>query len=122
MDTDKAGEGEQPKKTRKVKKQVRKGDLPIAIGSTAIDQSVKESWTERENSMYMEDKLIAETDEKKNELEASIYELRDKIDTVYAEFASDEEKEKLRTKLTDTEVSQMASIYFDPHATHILIW
>ena len=113
MDTDKpAGDAEQPKKTRKVKKQVRKGDLPIAIGSTAIDQSVKESWTERENSMYMEDKLIAETDEKKNELEASIYELRDKIDTVYADFSSDEEKEKLRAKLTDTEVSHMASIYY----------
>lgn len=79
--------------------------MPIAIGSTAIDQSVKENWTERENSMYMEDKLIAETDEKKNELEASIYELRDKIDTIYADFASEEEKEKLRAKLTDTEVS-----------------
>ena len=108
MDTDKpAGEAEQPKKTRKVKKQVRKGDLPISIGSTAIDQSVKESWTERENAMYMEDKLIAETDEKKNELEGSIYELRDKIDGVYAEFASEEEKEKLRAKLSDTEVSPL---------------
>ncbi|OJJ80973.1 Hsp70 chaperone Hsp88 [Aspergillus glaucus CBS 516.65] len=102
METDKA-EGEQPKKTRKVKKQVRKGDLPIAAGSTGIDQSVREAFTERENAMYMEDKLIAETDEKKNELEASIYELRDKIDGVYAEFASEEEKDKLRSKLLDTE-------------------
>ena len=106
MDTDKpAGEAEQPKKTRKVKKQVRKGDLPIASGTTGIDQSVKEAFAERENAMYMEDKLIAETDEKKNELEASIYDLRDKIDGVYAEFASEEEKDKLRSKLTDTEVS-----------------
>jgi hypothetical protein len=53
----------------------------------------------------MEDKLVAETDEKKNELEASIYELRDKIDGVYSEFANEEEKDKLRAKLTDTEVS-----------------
>lgn len=104
METDKA-EGEQPKKTRKVKKQVRKGDLPIAAGTPGTDQPLKEALTERENAMYMEDKLIAETDEKKNELEASIYELRDKIDGVYAEFASDEEKDKLRSKLTDTEVS-----------------
>jgi heat shock protein 4 len=102
METDKP-EGEQPKKTRKVKKQVRKGDLPIAAGSPGIDQSVREAFTERENSMYMEDKLIAETDEKKNELEASIYELRDKIDGVYAEFASEEEKDKLKSKLLDTE-------------------
>ncbi|PYI08707.1 heat shock protein Hsp88 [Aspergillus sclerotiicarbonarius CBS 121057] len=102
MDTD-AKDGEQPKKTRKVKKQVRKGDLPISTGTTSIDETLLNSWTERENSMYMEDKLIAETDEKKNELEASIYELRDKIDGVYSEFANEEEKDKLRAKLTDTE-------------------
>ena len=104
MDTDAPNGDEQPKKTRKVKKQVRKGDLPISTGSSSIDQSVREAWTERENSMYMEDKLIAETDEKKNELEATIYELRDKLDGVYSEFASDEEKDKLRSKLTDLEV------------------
>ncbi|EAL90593.1 Heat shock protein hsp88 [Aspergillus fumigatus] len=102
MDTD-APEGEQPKKTRKVKKQVRKGDLPISTGTNSVDQTVKETWIERENAMYMEDKLIAETDEKKNELESTIYELRDKIDGVYAEFASEEEKDKLRAKLTDME-------------------
>ncbi|KAL4964491.1 Hsp70 chaperone Hsp88 [Aspergillus stella-maris] len=95
-------EGE-PKKTRKVKKQVRKGDLPISIGSAQLEQSLRDSWQERENSMYMEDKLIAETDEKKNELEGTIYEMRDKIDGVYAEFASEEEKDKLRAKLTDLE-------------------
>ncbi|KAI9045027.1 Hsp70 chaperone Hsp88 [Aspergillus affinis] len=103
MDTDATNGDEQPKKTRKVKKQVRKGDLPISTGSPSIDDTVKEAWTERENSMYMEDKLIAETDEKKNELEASIYELRDKLDGVYSEFASEEEKDKLRSKLTDLE-------------------
>ncbi|KAJ5806444.1 Heat shock protein hsp88 [Penicillium pulvis] len=102
MDTDANGE-EQPKKTRKVKKQVRKGDLPIVSGVGGIDQTAKEALQERENAMYMEDKLVAETDEKKNELEASIYELRDKIDGVYAEFASEEEKEKLKAKLMATE-------------------
>ncbi|KAJ6167485.1 hypothetical protein N7497_000328 [Penicillium chrysogenum] len=101
MDTD--SKEEQPKKTRKVKKQVRKGDLPIASATGGFDQATKEAWTERENAMYMEDKLVAETDEKKNELEASIYELRDKIDGVYSEFASEEEKEKLKAKLMDTE-------------------
>jgi heat shock protein 4 len=109
MDTN--GE-EQPKKTRKVKKQVRKGDLPIVSGTGGADQATKETWTERENAMYMEDKLVAETDEKKNELEASIYELRDKIDGVYSEFANEEEKDKLRAKLTDTEVSNLNNYIF----------
>ncbi|KAL3467623.1 heat shock protein Hsp88 [Aspergillus heterothallicus] len=103
MDTDAANGDEQLKKTRKVKKQVRKGDLPISSGTSSVEQSIKDSWFERENNMYMEDKLIAETDEKKNELEGTIYEMRDKIDGVYAEFASDEEKDKLRSKLTDLE-------------------
>ncbi|KAJ5627853.1 Heat shock protein hsp88 [Penicillium lividum] len=102
MDTEANGE-EQPKKTRKVKKQVRKGDLAIVSGVGGIDQAAKEALQERENAMYMEDKLVAETDEKKNELEATIYELRDKIDGVYAEFASEEEKEKLKAKLMTTE-------------------
>ena len=102
MDTDANGE-EQPKKTRKVKKQVRKGDLPIVSGVGGIDETVKAALQERENAMYMEDKLVAETNEKKNELEASIYELRDKIDGVYSEFASEEEKEKLKAKLMATE-------------------
>ncbi|KAL4915110.1 heat shock protein 70 family [Aspergillus aurantiobrunneus] len=101
MDTDAANE--QPKKTRKVKKQVRKGDLPISTGSAQLEQSLREAWQEQENTMYMDDKLIAETDEKKNELEGTIYEMRDKIDGVYAEFASEEEKDKLRSKLTDLE-------------------
>ncbi|KAJ6013710.1 Hsp70 chaperone Hsp88 [Penicillium herquei] len=103
MDTEGANGEEQPKKTRKVKKQVRKGDLPIVSGVGGIDEAAKQALQERENAMYMEDKLVAETDEKKNELEASIYELRDKIDGVYSEFASEQEKDKLRAKLTDTE-------------------
>lgn len=120
MDTD--AKDEQPKKTRKVKKQVRKGDLPIASATGGYDQATKEAWTERENAMYMEDKLVAETDEKKNELEASIYELRDKIDGVYAEFASEEEKEKLKSKLMDTEVSYQSSSPQQPSQSNILTY
>ncbi|BDD59742.1 adenyl-nucleotide exchange factor sse1 [Monascus purpureus] len=102
METD-APNGEQPKKTRKVKKQVRKGDLPISAGTSSLDQATKDAWFEKENAMYVEDKLVAETAEKKNELESFIYELRDKIETVYADFASEEEKEKLRSKLAQSE-------------------
>lgn len=102
MDTN--ADDEQPKKTRKVKKQVRKGDLPISIGTAQLEEALKNTWQEQENTMYMDDKLIAETDEKKNELEGTIYEMRDKIDSIYAEFASEEEKDKLRSKLTDLEV------------------
>src|SRR4051812_40661632 len=72
-----------PKKMRKVKKQVRKGDLPISSGTSAMDQSTKNTLFEREAAMVMEDKLVADTEEKKNELEAYIYDLRNKIDDQY---------------------------------------
>ena len=97
-------DGDKPK-TRKIKKQVRKGELPIASGTASLEESLKAEQLERENQMTMEDKLVADTEDKKNELESFIYELRGKIEEQYAEFASEEEKEKLRAKLTDSEVS-----------------
>ncbi|ESZ98678.1 putative Heat shock protein Hsp88 [Sclerotinia borealis F-4128] len=97
MDTD-----DKPK-TRKVKKQVRKGDLPIVSGTASLDTASIATASEHENTMNMEDKLVADTEEKKNELETYIYEMRNKIDDQYAEFASDEEKEKLKAKLEASE-------------------
>ena len=110
MDTD-APNGDVPKpKTRKVKKQVRKGDLPISAGTASLDQASKDAAAERENMMFMEDKLVMDTEDKKNELESYIYELRGKIDEQYAEFASEEEKQKLKEKLEQSEVSCLSQL------------
>ncbi|CAL3969810.1 unnamed protein product [Diplocarpon coronariae] len=97
MDTD-----EKPK-VRKVKKQVRKGDLPIISGTSSLDDAIKLSAAEQESSMIMEDKLVADTEDKKNELETYIYDMRNKIDDVYSDFASDDEKAKLKAKLESSE-------------------
>lgn len=106
METDQAnGSAEAKPKTRKVKKQVRKGDLQLVAGTSSLDDGVKSGLAELENQMFMEDKLVTDTEDKKNELEAYIYELRGKIDDLYAEFANEEEKEKIREKLEKTEVS-----------------
>ncbi|KAI0161783.1 heat shock protein Hsp88 [Hypoxylon sp. FL1284] len=102
METDDKKEGDKPK-TRKVKKQVRKGDLPIVAGTTSLDESTRNALTEKESAMLMEDKLVADTDEKKNELETYIYDMRNKLDDQYADFANDEEKDKIRAKLTESE-------------------
>ncbi|KAI0132704.1 heat shock protein 70 family [Xylariales sp. AK1849] len=102
METDDKKEESKPK-TRKIKKQVRKGDLPIVAGTTSLDAKAKETATEKESSMVMEDKLVADTEEKKNELETYIYDMRNKLDDQYADFANDEEKDKLRSKLTESE-------------------
>ncbi|KAL8673263.1 MAG: hypothetical protein Q9168_002301 [Polycauliona sp. 1 TL-2023] len=106
MDTteDKANGTEEPKpKTRKIKKQVRKGDLPLSAGTASLDQATKDAAAEKESQMFMEDKLVADTEDKKNELESYIYELRGKIDDQYAEFASEDEKTKLKEKLEQSE-------------------
>jgi len=98
MDVDKDAPKEPPK-MRKVKKQQRKGDLPLSAGTASLDQASKDAAQERENQMFMEDKLVQDTENEKNNLESFIYELKDKILDVYAEFASDDEKAKLNAKL-----------------------
>ena len=110
MDTDPPTTEAKPK-TRKIKKQVRKGDLPIVSGTASLDQSTKDAAAEKESAMFMEDKLVFDTEDKKNELESYIYELRGKIDDQYSEFASEEEKEKLKAKLESSEVWNMCLRY-----------
>ncbi|KAJ4525261.1 adenyl-nucleotide exchange factor sse1 [Exophiala dermatitidis] len=104
MDTDQQnGSAEQKPKMRKVKKQVRKGDLQLVAGTSSMDEAAKAAAGELENAMFMEDKLVTDTEDKKNELESFIYELRGKLDDVYSEFASPEEKEKIRNVLEKAE-------------------
>jgi heat shock protein 4 len=98
-------QGNDEPKTRKVKKQVKKGDLPISSGTGSLDVQAIADFSEKEHSMIMEDKLVADTEDKKNELEAYIYEMRAKIDEEYAEFSNDDEKTKLKEKLETSEVS-----------------
>jgi heat shock 70kDa protein 4 len=102
MDT---GDAQSKPKIRKVRKQVRKGELGLSAGTASLDPAGKEALTEKELQMIAEDKLVADTEDKKNELESFIYEMRDKIDDQYAEFANDDEKQRVREKCTETEVS-----------------
>jgi heat shock protein 4 len=104
MDVDKDAPKEPPK-MRKVKKQQKKGELPLSAGTASLDEATKQIAAEKESSMIMEDKLVQDTENEKNNLESMIYELKDKILDVYAEFASDDEKAKLNAKLETIEVS-----------------
>ena len=103
MDTDTSKD--EPKKTRKVKKQIRKGDLTISRGLPGLDDAARNNYLEKEAHMSADDKQVADTEEKKNELETYIYELRNRLEEQYAEFAGDEEKAKIRQKLEASEVS-----------------
>lgn len=88
---------------REVKKIVKKNDLVIESFSAALTDAEREKLTEQENSLTMEDKLVADTEDRKNALEEYIYDLRGKLEDRYKDFASDEEKSKLTEMLLKTE-------------------
>jgi heat shock 70kDa protein 4 len=94
-----------PPPTRKVKKQVRKADLPIVGGGLSLDVALKNAYKEKEAEMTMADKLVADTEDRKNALEEYIYDMRGKLDDIYADYASEDEKTKLRAMLDAAEVS-----------------
>ena len=112
MDTDAKANGEAKPpapKTRKVKKQVRKGDLPVSAGTASLDQATKDAYSEKEGQMIAEDKLVADTEDKKNELESEIYAMRNKIEEPYesngyADFANEAEKDTVKAKCEQLEV------------------
>lgn len=86
-----------------VKKLVKVQDLNVQYFGQSISPEILNELVEAENNMVSSDKLIAETEERKNALEEYIYTLRAKLEEEYAPFANEEEKEKLSKMLTDTE-------------------
>lgn len=99
-----------PKKTRKVKKTVRKGDLEITGGTSSLDTEMKRIYSERENEMESQDKLVSDTAEKKNALESYIYEVRSKLENQFADLASEDEKTRLSDMLLKIEVCDLFGI------------
>ncbi|WFD19435.1 adenyl-nucleotide exchange factor sse1 [Malassezia caprae] len=99
-----AAEDAEPKTEKKiVKKLQRKDDLPIVSGIGHLDSSLLAELKEREGQMYAADKLVADTEDRKNALEEYIYDTRSKLDERYASFVQSEEKEKLLGMLAESE-------------------
>ncbi|CCD24241.1 adenyl-nucleotide exchange factor SSE2 NDAI_0C05820 [Naumovozyma dairenensis CBS 421] len=88
---------------KEVKKTVKKDNLKIEAHTFSLDEAKLNELIEAENDMFAQDKLVAETEDRKNALEEYIYTLRSKLEGDYSEFASDEEKEKLTDMLMKTE-------------------
>ncbi|GMM29036.1 adenyl-nucleotide exchange factor [Martiniozyma asiatica (nom. inval.)] len=99
-----AEEAEEKEPEYKIVKKLEKvKDLTIQYFGNTLPADVLNEFTEKEFKMVANDKLIAETEEKKNALEEYIYTLRGKLEEEYKDFASEEEKEKLSKMLMDTE-------------------
>lgn len=97
-----APEGAEPE-TKEVTKTVRKDTLNIVDHTFGLKPEELNLLVEKEAQMASQDKLVAETEDRKNALEEYIYTLRGKLDEEYAPFASEEEKNKLRDQLAKSE-------------------
>ncbi|KAH7339517.1 putative heat shock protein [Rhizoctonia solani] len=84
-------EGEPPKP----KKHIKKTDLPVATQYNTIDSSLLEKYRESEASMHAADKLVADTEDRKNALEEYVYDMRGKLDERLASFVLPDEKSKI---------------------------
>ncbi|KAF9432725.1 adenyl-nucleotide exchange factor sse1 [Entomortierella beljakovae] len=97
------GEEAAAPETRKVKKLVKKGDLPVVSATSALDRSIVNELKEKENEMIASDKLVVDTEMAKNALEEYIYDTRSKVDGVYKDFVNPADKEKFVKDLNDAE-------------------
>ncbi|GAA5946381.1 hypothetical protein JCM3765_000220 [Sporobolomyces pararoseus] len=88
-----------PKKVRKTTKTA----LPTSAAGLRLDTSVVEEYKEKEGQMYASDKLVIETEDRKNALEEYVYDVRDKLEGPWKKFASPEEAEKLRALASQAE-------------------
>lgn len=88
-----------PKKVRKTTKTA----LPTSAAGLRLDTSVVDEYKEKEGQMYASDKLVIETEDRKNALEEYVYDVRDKLEGPWKKFASPEDAEKLRALASQAE-------------------
>ncbi|KAF9107601.1 adenyl-nucleotide exchange factor sse1 [Mortierella sp. GBA35] len=90
--------------TRKVKKLVKKGDLPVVSATSSLDRSIVNELREKEMEMIASDKLVVDTEMAKNALEEYIYDTRSKVNGgAYKDYINPADKEKFVADLNDSE-------------------
>ncbi|XP_065865950.1 heat shock 70 kDa protein 15 [Euphorbia lathyris] len=86
------------------KKKVRKTNIPVAeivYGGMPPDDVQKA--IEKEFEMALQDRVMEETKDRKNAVEAYVYDMRNKLNDKYHDFVTDSEREELTTKLQQVE-------------------
>ncbi|KAJ6551489.1 heat shock protein 70 family [Mycena capillaripes] len=101
MDVDPAADGEAPPLPKK--KRVKKKEVPFIASTSSMDKAAVEALREQENAMHAADKLVMDTEDRKNALEEYVYDMRGKLDDRYASFVKADEKSKLLVALQEAE-------------------
>ncbi|EGO00373.1 hypothetical protein SERLA73DRAFT_89344 [Serpula lacrymans var. lacrymans S7.3] len=87
----------------KKKKVVKKKEVPFVTGTSSLDNSIVENLKEQEAQMHAADKLVMDTEDRKNALEEYVYDTRGKLDDRYAAYVQAAEKVTLLGLLQDAE-------------------
>ncbi|VFQ92904.1 unnamed protein product [Cuscuta campestris] len=86
------------------KKKVKKSNVPVSgVVYGALSTADVQKATEKEFEMALQDRIMEETKDKKNAVEAYVYDMRNKLSDKYQEFVIDSEKEEFVAKLQEVE-------------------
>lgn len=95
--------GEEEKEEEGGKKKMTKKELTSTFLTSSLSKEILNSFLAKEGEMYAGDKLVAETEDRKNALEEYVYDTREKLDGAYAAYVSSEVKEKFKVALQSAE-------------------
>ncbi|KAL6495893.1 hypothetical protein OROGR_030456 [Orobanche gracilis] len=101
---DKPVQMETDAKVEAPKKKITKKDVPVSevvyggLAAADLEKSV-----EKEFEMALQDRVMEETKDKKNAVEAYVYEMRNKLNDKYHDFVTGSEKEQLISTLQEVE-------------------
>lgn len=96
-------EAKEDEKKEEGKKRFKKVDLRVDSEEPGLSKEQIKQSLELEASMAYEDRLIIETADKRNELEAYVYAMRDKIDGVLKDFSTSQERDKFKSAMNQAE-------------------
>ncbi|GMI82066.1 heat shock protein 91 [Hibiscus trionum] len=101
---DKPMQMETDTKVEAPKKKVKKTNVPVAelVYGAMLPADVQKA-VEKEFEMALQDRVMEETKDKKNAVEAYVYDMRNKLSDKYHDFVTAPEKEEFTAKLQETE-------------------
>ncbi|GAA5914333.1 hypothetical protein JCM6882_008163 [Rhodosporidiobolus microsporus] len=107
MQTDAAapaeGEAAAPAEPAKKIRKTIKTPLPTSAAGLGLDASILNEYREKEGQMHASDKLVLETEDRKNALEEYVYDIREKLEGAWKKYASTSDADKLRALASESE-------------------
>ncbi|KAF5741688.1 hypothetical protein HS088_TW10G00692 [Tripterygium wilfordii] len=101
---DKPAQMETDTKVEAPKKKVKKTNIPVSefIYGAMVPADVQKA-VEKEFEMALQDRVMEETKDKKNAVEAYVYDMRNKLGDKYEEFVTDSLRQEFTAKLQEVE-------------------